>query len=278
MFNLNKALGLKALIKAAKSTIIFVAVLTVFNTILITVNSNTIFAFSVYIPQFITFAFSELAIEEGTKSFFYIGVALSLFISLVYVAIWLGAKKKDSLIILALVLFSVDTAFLLYDAVIYREAYFIIDLLFHGWIIFELSMGVYSYFKLKKLPVEDDFMQQNSYYADYYNSYPHNEFTHMPGDTYERTDSTPIRISENKGRKIMAVEYNGMNVEVRRSMGLTELIVNGKVYAEQKGIIETEYTLSARVSGVEFSTTMTIQAVMFLFADGRQIAKKIRII
>ena len=58
-----------------------------------------------------------------------------------------------------------------------------------------------------------------------------------------------------------------MNVEVRRSKGLTELIVDGKVYAEKEGVLETEYTIYARVSGVLFSTSMTMQSVMYLYAN-----------
>lgn len=182
-----------------------------------------------------------------------------------------------------MVLFSIDTAVLLFDVLPNFDFSYIIDILFHGWVIFDLIMGVRSCSKLKKMSVQDDFVRQNSADADFYTPYPDgaagNSFqNHLNDSEYEPQDSAPLRISENKGRVIMSAEYNGMNVEVRRSKGLTELIVNGKVYAEKKGVIETEYTICARVSGVEFSTTMTMQSVMFLFADGKQIAKKIRMI
>ena len=83
-------------------------------------------------------------------------------------------------------------------------------------------------------------------------------------------------MSENKGRVSLSAQYNGMNVEVRRSKGLTELIVDGKVYAEKEGVLETEYTIYARVSGVLFSTSMTMQSVMYLYANEELLAKKIR--
>lgn len=281
---MDKVLKLKKWIKTAKSTILIVAVLTIVNTVLIAVNADTVFTFSAYIPQLITAVFAELALEEGNNSLIFIGAAISIFIALIYVAIWQGSKKKDSLITVSLVLFSIDSGVLLFDAVSYFDVSFIIDIFFHGWVIFDLIMGVSSYSKLKKMPEELRVLQQNEEQTGYYNPVPmgtdaNNNAPYQPaGFENEQADSTPIRISENKGRAVISAEYNGMNVEVRRSRGLTELIVDGKVYAEQKGIVETEYTLYAKVSGVLFSVTMTVQSVMFLYADGQEIAKKIRLI
>lgn len=274
---------LKKWIKTAKATIFLVAVLTFVNTLLIALNSGTVFTFSAYIPQLVIYIFADAAADLQVKNYLYIGAAIAILISLVYLSLWLVSKKKDAMIAAALVLFSIDTAVLLLDVIPYFDFIYIIDILFHGWVIFDLVMGVRSCSKLKKMSVQDNFVQQNSADADLYTPYSDGAAdksfqNHLTDFEYEPQDNAPLRISENKGRVIVSAEYNGMNVEVRRSKGLTELIVNGKVYAEKKGIIETEYTIRARVSGVEFSTTMTMQSVMFLFADGKQIAKKIRMI
>ena len=280
---MQEVIKLKKWIKTAKTTIFLVAVLTFVNTLLIAFNSGTVFTFSAYIPQLVVYIFADAAADLQVKNYLYIGAAIAILISLVYLALWLGAKKKDAMIAAALVLFSIDTAVLLLDVIPYFDFSYIIDILFHGWVIFDLVMGVCSCSKLRKMSVQDNFVQQNSAASDFYTPYSDGAEdksfqNHSTDFEYEPQDNAPLRISENKGRVIMSAEYNGMNVEVRRSKGLTELIVNGKVYAEKKGVIETEYTICARVSGVEFSTTMTMQSVMFLFADGKQIAKKIRMI
>ena len=229
---MQEVIKLKKWIKTAKTTIFLVAVLTFVNTLLIAFNSGTVFTFSAYIPQLVVYIFADAAAD----------------------------------------LFSIDTAVLLLDVIPYFDFSYIIDILFHGWVIFDLVMGVCSCSKLRKMSVQDNFVQQNSAASDFYTPYSDGAEdksfqNHSTDFEYEPQDNAPLRISENKGRVIMSAEYNGMNVEVRRSKGLTELIVNGKVYAEKKGVIETEYTICARVSGVQF-----------LFADGKQIAKKIRMI
>ncbi|MDE6659071.1 MAG: hypothetical protein K2K01_03010 [Eubacterium sp.] len=267
---------LKKRINTAKTSIILVAVLTIANTILIAVNADMVFTFSAHVPQLVTFMFSEIAVEMQEKSYLYIGIAIAILMSLIYVALWLGAKKKNSFMVVALVLFSIDSAVLLYDLLLAFDASFIIDIAFHAWVIYDLILGISAYSKLKKIPAEE--LQQNVEQAEYYSPLPQNTDNSAVNQAYEPVDSAPIRISENKGRVIMSVDYQGMNVEVRRSKGLTELIVDGKVYAEKKGILETEYTIGARVSGVEFVTSMTMSSVMYLYADGAQIAKKLRMI
>lgn len=284
---MQDTLKLEKRIKTAKTTIIIVAVLTIINSVLIALNADVSFTFSAFIPQLITAVFAEIAIQEGVGSILYIGLAIAVFMSLIYLGLWFGAKKKNEFIVAALVLFSVDTIFLLFSIIRYFDAGFIIDIFFHGWVIYDLILGVASCSKLSKMPAQYGDNQQ--YSADEsnqtfgYNTYPQNadadNVINQP-DCFspELCDSTPIGISENKGRALISADYNGMNIEVRRSKGLTELIIDGKVYAEKKGVIETEYSLDARVSGVNFSAVMTLQSVMILFADGQQIAKKIRII
>ena len=283
-------------LKTAKTSILIVAVFTIVNTVLIAANEDLSFLFSAYIPQLVAAIFAEIASEEHVPKLLWIGVAIAVVMSLVYLLLWVGSRKKDAFITVALVLFCIDTALFLVDIIAYIDASYVIAVVFHAWVIYDLIMGVSAYKKLKKLSVQEGLdkatfggeIDQNMAYTnpnaqnDNYNPYyaqPVNDYM-QPQSVYNppvRADSTPIRLSENKGRVIISAEYNGMNVEVRRSKGLTELIVDGKVYAEKTGIIETEYTLSARVSGVEFTTSMTMTGMMFLFADGKQIAKKLRL-
>lgn len=82
------------------------------------------------------------------------------------------------------------------------------------------------------------------------------------------------------GRDIMQAEYNAMNIRVRRLFGITELVVDGMVYAERRGIIEGNYIIGATVRGVRFAAMLTNGrcARMTLFADDKVLAEKLRAI
>ncbi|MDE6111505.1 MAG: hypothetical protein K2F65_06265 [Eubacterium sp.] len=163
---------LKKRVNTAKHAIILVAVLTIVNTILIAVNADLVFTFSAYVPQFVTFIFADMAAEMQTKSYLYIGIAIAILVGLIYLALWFGAKKKDGFIIVALVLFGIDSAVLLYHLVSYFDSSFIIDVAFHAWVIYDLILGISAYSKLKKMPVEEINMQQGAEQIDYYNPCP----------------------------------------------------------------------------------------------------------
>lgn len=83
-------------------------------------------------------------------------------------------QRKKRLLIVTLVLFGIDTAILLFDLVSYFDSSFIIDVVFHAWVIYDLILGISSYLKLKKLPVDETLMQQNSEQTEYYNPCPQN--------------------------------------------------------------------------------------------------------
>ena len=278
---MQDAAKLQKRLNTAKSTILLIGALTIINTVLIAFNADVVFTFSAYVPQFVTWLFMDIAADLQVKRYLYIGIAIAILMGLIYVGIWFGAKKKNGFVVAALVLFCLDSAVLLYDVIVYADASFIIDIVFHIWAIVELVLGVGACVKLKKLPPQEQpSVQQYSVdpaQADCYNPVPQNNMqTEMNENSAFYAESPIIRMSENKGRVSLSAQYNGMNVEVRRSKGLTELIVDGKVYAEKEGVLETEYTIYARVSGVLFSTSMTMQSVMYLYANEELLAKKIR--
>jgi hypothetical protein len=62
-------------------------------------------------------------------------------------------------------------------------------------------------------------------------------------------------------------------------MGLTELVINGQVYAERKGMMEptSGYTLKVNVNGVNVCGELTAAAAI-IYANEQQIARKIRLV
>lgn len=83
--------------------------------------------------------------------------------------------------------------------------------------------------------------------------------------------------TDKKHRTLLSAVYGSHEIEVRRSYGLTELIVDGKVYGREEGVVESGYTISARVGGHAIETEFTPGGKQLLRVDGQVIAKKQRL-
>ena len=151
---------------AARKNILLVLAFTTINLILLVSNSNTYFLFSAYIP----FAIVDIGMilggrypEEVYAEFvdfeplgtpaLVIALVLAVVICVLYLLCWLFSdKKRVGWLIAALVLFATDTILMLLNGIGLGS---IMDVIFHGWVIISLSMGISAYFKLKKLPLEE---------------------------------------------------------------------------------------------------------------------------
>ena len=80
-----------------------------------------------------------------------------------------------------------------------------------------------------------------------------------------------------KYRILVTADWNGRHIEVRRSRGLTELVVDGRVYGRTEGIIEREHTISARIDGHDVATVFYPTGRQTIEVDGEVIAKKQRL-
>lgn len=153
---------------SARHNILLVVVFTAINIFLLVTNSNTYFLFSAYIPyilvdfgmllcgmypsEFYTGEFGGM--EFLDKSFFAITLGVAVVILILYLLSWILSKKdRVGWMIFALVFFSIDTVLMLLLNGIAVES--IIDVVFHGWVIFSLSSGIHAYYKSKKIPLEE---------------------------------------------------------------------------------------------------------------------------
>ena len=64
----------------------------------------------------------------------------------------------------------------------------------------------------------------------------------------------------------------------RRIKSTNELVINGYVYDEKKGIIEFEHNLSARVDSHKFEAGLNSNSYSYIKFDGKIIAEKQRLI
>lgn len=158
--------------QSARANILLVVVFTLLNVILLVTNSNTYFLFSAAIPYFIVdlgmllcgkypaeyYADGLTGMEFLNDTFFVVTLVVAAVILVLYLLSWILSKKpRVGWMIFALVFFVVDTAGMLILTGISTEM--IVDILFHGWVIVSLANGVVSYFKLKKLPEDEELPQ-----------------------------------------------------------------------------------------------------------------------
>lgn len=152
----------------ARHNILLILVFTVINVVLLITNSNTYFLFSAYVPYMIVdlgmllcgmypieYYGTEFASLEflGKGVFVAIMVIVAVILAL-YLLCWIFSKEITGWMVTALVFFCVDTAIMLLLNGIVSDM--IIDLIFHGWVIFSLGSGISAYNKLKKLPAEEE--------------------------------------------------------------------------------------------------------------------------
>lgn len=126
--------------QSARYAIILLVALTAVNIFLRAVSIDRYFVSSVFLSYFMVTYFGEI----GNLA---LGVAIAAAILVPYVLAFILSKKKPAWMIVALVLFVLDTLFVIYMMFLLKrvgESPFgmILDLLMHGFVIFELAMGV----------------------------------------------------------------------------------------------------------------------------------------
>ena len=123
---------------------------------------NTYFLFSATLPMLFPATAAEMAADpaymaemglaaEDVSIFIAVGLVIGLLMTVPYLLCWIFSKKRVGWMVAALVLFSLDTLFLL----LALDLSMIVDLLIHGWVLFYLITGVANGFKLKNLPEDE---------------------------------------------------------------------------------------------------------------------------
>ena len=261
--------------RSARGNLLIVLVFTAINMGLLITKRFTYFLFSAYIPYLITdigMALSgqypadyytgdfENAAMFG-KEFFYIMLAVAIVILMVYLICWIFSKdRKAGWLIAALVFFAIDTALMLLLNGISSDMIF--DLLFHAWVIYDLSKGIVAANKLKKLPVE--------------------AAEEMPETdrTAPAEDSVHIRYADNeaKNRVFLEADVHGHKVVYRRVGKVNELVVDGRVYDEFVGLVEPAHSLEAVIDGHKIEAGFDGSVHVYINVDGVEVAKKTRLI
>ncbi len=144
-------------IAGARSTLLLALVLTLVNIVMILVNSNTMFLFSIFVPYVgVVFGRTYDAGLFGTNTI--TALVIAAVIVGVFFVCWLLSKKNHRLLTLAAILFALDTAALLFFmfTISNDPAGQIMDIVLHAVVLVQLIQGVIASGKLKKLAQEND--------------------------------------------------------------------------------------------------------------------------
>lgn len=264
--------------KSSLSSLLLITVFSGVNLFLLLINSDKYFLFSAYIPYLLgdyAMFYSGRYPEEYYKEFpdiqfidtlfFAVLVVLAVAVVLFYLVSWFFARKKKAVwLVLALGLFAIDSLVMFVVVGFYTDM--IIDVIFHIWAIVSLALGISAYIKLKDIPEDAEMAviaEENTKMKD-----------------AAREDSSVIRMADpdSKVKTFAEADFGTLHISYQRAKRVNELIVNGRVYAEFEVLVENAHTLSAVVNGHEIEAGFDGKFTVFINVDGKQIAKKTRII
>ncbi len=152
----NSRAYLERKVASARHNLLLLVVFTVINLVLLLTESGSYFLFSASVPYEITFVGAVINYQEFGQimgTYTYTALVIAAAILGLYVVCWVLAKKKPVWYIVACVLFVLDTLAMVYINLEYLGDY-VIDLVFHVFVLVELFQAVIANKKLKNMPVE----------------------------------------------------------------------------------------------------------------------------
>lgn len=166
---ISEKLRLQSKYNAARANILLAAILSIINVILLAANADIYFPFSATFPYSLIsgarllcgmypeefyIEYAEYTGEPVMTEFlppviFTITLVIAILLIAVFSLCWLLSKKRTGWMIAALVLFVLDTLYLLSMGI---SIDILIDIIFHAWVLYSLIAGVAAAFKLKSIP------------------------------------------------------------------------------------------------------------------------------
>lgn len=278
----------------ARINLLVVALVTLLNVILAATASDSYFLFSATIPYILAFYSALLcglypaeyyeglgAINVLPMGVFFACLAVSLIIIGLYVlAFSLSGKNRAGWMIFALVLFCLDTLTLfLYTGI---SLDWLLDYIFHIWIIVILALGLHAHAKLKKLPPEASdtpiILQDANGEMMTFES-ENNGTAPFEDENSTTEDSVPLRSADMtvKQKVLLEATVNSKSILYRRVKRTNELVINGQVYDEYVALVEMPHALAAIVDGHLYEAGYNTASRSFIAVDGQEITSKLRL-
>ena len=251
--------------RRARGSLLAMMIFTVINTVIAATGSYTYYVFSDYLAYYCAL-YGRAFYEEsgGMSAYLVVGCGAAALILVPYLLCWIFSKKRRGWLIAALVLFSIDTALVIWDAIGFMEFSYLLDVVMHIWLIVELVLAI----RAGKEAIAEMNAPKTAPDAEFHDA-----------STGELPDTTALGMpqEERKYRVVVEAMYGSHTVQMRRSYGLTELVIDGRLYGKREGVTEMPYRLTARVDGHEIATALLPNNLQTIEVDGKIIAKKFRL-
>lgn len=151
--------------QTARNNLLLMIGFTVANILLSILNANFYMLFSATTPNFVFELGRYLAVDLETPALWWLGLSASVVLLLLFFGCWYFSKQNRVTLLVALILFGLDSLFLLYLMLTAgADISFIPDVLFHIWVLYYLIVGTLAWSRLLDLsPREwDAFYEQSS--------------------------------------------------------------------------------------------------------------------
>lgn len=151
--SMNTRQTLEKQIAISRSNLLLMTILTIVNIIAYWFNSSFILPYSAFLPYTIFDFGAYFAVEAQDPSLFWIGLVLSALIIGIYFLGYFLSKHKPQWLTFMLAMYIFDTVVMifLFTSVFLFSPIMIIDILFHGWVLYYLVIGVLAVKKLNTL-------------------------------------------------------------------------------------------------------------------------------
>jgi FlaA1/EpsC-like NDP-sugar epimerase len=279
----------------SRGNLLAVIIFTSVNIFLTITNTDLYFLFSASIPMILLYFGAEFSELTWSYSFSAFGIIAAFIAISFYGVCWFFSKKHRGWIVAALAFFTIDVLlmiWLLFPLDNGIDFSLVITLAFYAWIMYYLITGTKAWYKLKKMPEEEEQEQIFNGIEQGENDNKKNEIDRKTIPIAQMPLSTAIRQASKKGKVLVTQNYNNMEIVVKRAFGVTELIIDGMVYAEKTGLHEGKtYILEANVNNVIITATMEILSMkemdnkdkfkemlptVYLYVNGNLLAEKVR--
>jgi len=140
----------------ARNNLLVVILFTVVNLLLSAFNTNLNFLFSATLPQFVFEVVKAIDPDTESNIFIIAGLIMAFITIIPYFIFWILTRRARGLILAALIFFGIDS-FLLIVLVLDMEskASFLLEIVFHVWILYYLIIGVIAWFKLRDVSKDE---------------------------------------------------------------------------------------------------------------------------
>ena len=136
--------------KTARNNLLLMLILTVVNIVLYVTGSDTMMLFSATVPYFGIIIGSV----SGSQAFLTFCICIAAAILILYLLCWILSKDYYGWMIVALVLFIIDTLAMIGMYLGLGEISGILDVVIHVWVLYYLIIGVKYGKQLKNMPEE----------------------------------------------------------------------------------------------------------------------------